>query len=241
MLRQRVLAPFLLLIFVLAVDATAATEGAAPSTGAPQSSPSDINARFLDPNLDTTAQAQSFEDAGREVYARRADVVRELQLKPGMAIADIGAGSGFYSELMAKEVGARGKVYAQEISPRWIEFLNRKVQADGLKQVVVVVGSERSVMLPDNSIDIAFTSDVYHHFEHVQETLASIRRALRPGGRLVILDYERIPGVTPPSRVEHLRLGKAEAISEVTANGFTLEREPAIGLKENYFVVFRRN
>jgi predicted methyltransferase len=223
----------------LALAAGVGGAGEAATTSAPGANPG-INAPFLDPKMDPAPRAQSFEDEGREVFARRADVVRELDLKPGMAIADIGAGSGFYSELFAKQVGPTGKVYAQEIAPRWIDYLNARVKADGLSQIVVVTGSERSVMLPDNSIDIAFTSDVYHHFEYPPETLASIHRALRPGGRLVVLDYDRIPGVTPPGRMSHLRVGKAEAIAEIMANGFTLEREPALGLKENYFVVFRR-
>ena len=199
-----------------------------------------INARFLDPNMEAQPLAQSFEDAGREVYARRADVIRELGLAPGMAIADIGAGSGFYAELMARAVGPSGKLYAQELAPRWIDYLSAKAKATGLTQMVVVKGDERTVNLPENSIDIAFCSDVYHHFEYPRETLASIHRALRPGGALVVLDYDRIEGVTPPSRMAHLRLGKREAIAEIVANGFTLEREPALGLKENYLVIFRR-
>ncbi len=199
-----------------------------------------INARFVDPNLDTNRAAAGFEDENREVFARRHDVLDALNLSPGMVVADIGAGSGFYTELMAAEVGPAGYVYAVEIAPKWIEYLNEKISAEGLDNVVVVLSGERSVGLPDDSIDLVFASDTYHHFEFPQSTLASIYRALKSGGRWVILDYDRIPGITPPGRLNHLRLGKNEAIAEIEAAGFTLEQEMDLDFEENYMAIFRR-
>jgi predicted methyltransferase len=199
-----------------------------------------INEPYLDPNMNPTEVARGFESEGREVYRRRDDVLAVLDLQPGMAVADVGAGSGFYAELMADAVGSSGRVYAVEISPQWIKYLRQKFSAEGLAQVVVVEGTERSIMLPAGSLDLAFASDTYHYFEYPDDTLASIYRALKPGGRWVVLDYDRIPGVTPPSRMEHLRLGKAEAIREIVAAGFALERVVDIGLMDNYLVIFRR-
>jgi predicted methyltransferase len=228
----------------LALAGCGAPEDPAPTADtAPPAAASEegINQRYLDPEMNAEEVAQGFEDEGREVYARRVDVVAALDLQPGMAVADIGAGSGFYVELMAADVGPTGKVYAVEISPRWIEYLNRKVTTQGLSQVTVVEGGERSVNLPPNSVDLAFASDTYHHFEYPQETLASIRQALRPGGRWVVLDYDEVPGVTPPGRMEHLRLGKVEAIAEIVAAGFKLERVVDLGLRENYLAIFNRD
>ncbi len=199
-----------------------------------------INARFVDSDLDTTRAARGFESENREVYALRNDVLDALALSSGMAVADIGAGSGFYTELMAAEVGPEGSVYAVEIAPNWIEYLNEKVSAEGLDNITVVLGGERSVELSDGSIDLAFASDTYHHFEFPQSSLASIYRALKPGGRWVVLDYDRIPGVTPPNRMNHLRLGKAESIAEIEAAGFTLEQDVDLGFEENYLAIFRR-
>ena len=199
-----------------------------------------VNDRFLSPDLDAAAQADGFESDRREVFLRRHEVVEALELEPGMVVADVGAGSGFYTALMAGEVGPSGKVYAVEIAPNWVAFLNKKVRDEGLSQVSVVVGTDRSVELPAASVDLVFSSDTYHHFEFPRTTLASIYQALKPGGRWVVLDYDRIPGVTPASRMEHLRLGKAEAVEEMEAAGFTLARIVDIDFEENYLAVFRR-
>ncbi len=199
-----------------------------------------VNDRFLSPDLDAAAQADGFESDSREVFVRRHDVIEALGLKQGMVVADVGAGSGFYTTLMAGEVGPTGRVYAVEIAPSWVEFLSEKVQEEGLTQVTVVVGTERSVELPATSVDLVFSSDSYHHFEFPQTTLASIYQALKPGGQWVVLDYDRIPGVTPPSRMDHLRLGKAEAVEEIEAAGFTLEKFVDLDFVENYIAIFRR-
>jgi predicted methyltransferase len=199
-----------------------------------------INERFVDPGLDTTRAAQGFENENREVYARRHDVLEALNLAPGMVVADVGAGSGFYTELMAAEVGPNGVVYAVEIAPNWIQYLNELATSNDLDNVVVIRGGERSVGLPDDSVDLVFASDTYHHFEYPQSSLASIRQALKPGGRWVVLDYDRIPGVTPPNRMNHLRIGKAEAIAEIEAAGFILEQDIDLNFAENYLAIFRR-
>jgi SAM-dependent methyltransferase len=197
-----------------------------------------INERYLDPSMDADEVAQGFEDEGREVYERRMDVLAVLDLQPGMAIADIGAGSGFYADLMLPKIGTSGHIYLVEISERWLDYLREKFAAS--EQVSVVEGSEREVMLPANSVDLVFASDTYHHFEYPAETLASIHRALRPGGRFVILDYDRIPGVTPGGRMNHLRLGKVEAIREIVAEGFQLERDVDLNFRENYLAIFSK-
>ena len=210
------------------------------AVGQEQSVREGVNERFIDPDLDTTRAAAGFESENREVYSRRHDVLDALDLSPGMAVADVGAGSGFYTELMAAAVGPDGKVYTVEIAPSWIEYLNEMVSAEGLDNVTVVLRGERSVELPDDSIDLVFASDTYHHFEFPQSSLASIYRALRPGGRWVVLDYDRIPGVTSPGRMDHLRVGKVEAIAEIEAAGFTLEQDVDLDFDENYLAIFRR-
>ena len=200
----------------------------------------DINERFRSADLDTAAVAARFESADREAFARRHDVVAALGLEPGMAVADVGAGSGFYAELMAAAVGPTGTVYAVEIAPNWIEFLTGKFAAEGLDNVRVVRGSGESVELPAASVDLVFSSDTYHHFEDPPVILASIHRALKAGGRWVVLDYDRIPGVTPPGRMAHLRVGKAGAVEEILSAGFSLEREVDLDLADSYLAIFGR-
>ena len=98
-----------------------------------------------------------------------------------------------------------------------------------------------SAAIPKNSVDVVFVCDTYHHFEYPEAMLASLHEALRPGGRLVVVDFERIPGETPDWVLEHVRAGKAVFRSEIEAAGFVLVREADIaGLSENYVLQFRR-
>jgi predicted methyltransferase len=106
-----------------------------------------------------------------------------------------------------------------------------------MRNVSAVVGNGTEVGLPDASVDLAYLSDVYHHFEHPAETLASIRKALKPQGRMVVIDYQRIPGKTPKARFEHVRIDKRGAIQEIEAAGFKLVEDKKL-MRENYFLVF---
>ena len=184
--------------------------------------------------------AARFESAEREAFARRHDVVAALGLRPGMAVADVGAGSGFYAALMAGAVGDAGTVYAVEIAPNWIDYLTGKFAAEELDNARVVRGTAASVELPDASVDLVFSSDTYHHFEDPPIILGSIHRALKPGGRWVVMDYDKVPGVTPPFLMEHLRIGKTEAVEEIESAGFTLEREVDLDLEQSYLAIFQR-
>ena len=199
-----------------------------------------VNERFLSSDLDTAAMAARFESEGREAFDRRHSVIAALRLRPGMAVADVGAGSGFYAALMARAVGPAGAVYAVEIAPNWIEHLREKFAAERFDNVRVVQSTADSVELPAGSLDLIFSSDTYHHFEDPPLILGSIQRALKPGGRWVVMDFDRVPGVTPPGLMEHLRIGRAGAIDEMRAAGFRLEREADIGLQQSYLAVFQR-
>ena len=199
-----------------------------------------VNERFLSTELDTAAMAARFESEGREAFARRHSVIAALGLRPGMAVADVGAGSGFYAALMARAVGPAGTVHAVEIAPNWVAHLTEKFASEGLGNVRVVQSTADSVELPEASVDVVFSSDTYHHFENPPLILGSIYRALKPGGRWVVLDFDRVPGVTPAGLMEHLRTGKAGAIEENLAAGFRLEREADIGLEQSYMAVFQR-
>ena len=199
-----------------------------------------VNERFLSRELDTAGMAARFESEGREAFARRHSVIAALRLRPGMAVADVGAGSGFYAALMAASVGPAGTVYAVEIAPNWIEHLTKKFAAEGLDNVHVVQSTADSVNLPEGSLDLIFSSDTYHHFEDPPQILGSIYRALKPGGRWVVLDFDRVPGVTPPGLMEHLRTGRAGAVEEMQAAGFRLVRDADIGLEQSYLAIFQR-
>lgn len=116
-----------------------------------------------------------------------------------------------------------------------------RATAEGWRNVELVAGSERGVELPARSVDVVFLCDTYHHFEYPQSTLASIRRALRPGGLLVVVDFERIEGVGSAWLLEHVRAGKETFRAEIEQAGFRFLDEPEEpGLEENDLLRFRR-
>ena len=207
----------------------------------PESVKPGINKNFLDPNLNIKEWFGRFEVESREVYHCRDKVVEAVELEPGLAVADIGSGTGLYMEPFAKAVGDAGKVYAVDISKVFVENLKKRAEELRLSQVEAVLCAEDSVKLAKRSIDVAFVCDTYHHFEYPAATLASIHEALRPGGRLIIIDFERIPGVTREWLLNHVRAGKEVFASEIKAAGFEQVKEVKIeGFKENYFLVFKK-
>ncbi len=189
-----------------------------------------INDRYLAPDLKITEWVERFEGESREVFAHRHRITAALDLKPGQAVADVGAGTGLYVPFLAERVGKSGKVYAVDISRPFIEHITRKAKENGLSQVTAVLGTERSIELPANSADMIFTSDAYHHFVHYQDMLASMRKALKPGGQLIVIDYDiEAPGMEP-SIIEHVGRKKGEFRRQIEAGGFRFSQD--ITLKE---------
>jgi SAM-dependent methyltransferase len=218
-----------------------ASAPAAAAAGRPTGLPKDINAPFLASDFAIDEWVERFEGESRAVFARRVEIVEALELAPGSAIADIGAGTGFFTALFDRAVGKSGRVYAVEISPGFLAHLRERATREGLVSVEVVEGSERSVELPPASIDVAFVCDVYHHFEHPGATLASLRRALRPGGTLVLIDFERIPGITSEYLLQHVRAGREVFSDEIVRAGFRVRDEIELdGLEDNYILRFTR-
>jgi len=215
-----------LVLAFLALPLAAAEQGANPAINKPY---------VVDP--DVVRWNRSFENERREVYMKRDAIVAAAGVKPGMTVADIGAGTGLFTMLFADAVKPNGKVVAVDISPAFVEYIQSTAKKRRVKNVSAVVANGTDVGLPDASVDLAYLSDVYHHFEHPAETLASIRKALKPGGRMVVIDYERIPGRTPQARIEHVRVDKQQAISEIEAAGFKLLEEKKL-MRENYYLVF---
>jgi len=222
--------------------ALAGGSSCAARSGAPANQPADINAVFLDENLDVGKFIERFEGESRAVYAQRRAIVESLNLSPGDAAADIGAGTGFFSLLIAESVGSEGRAYAVEISPRFLDHLRSRKAERALENLEVVEATARSVALPAASIDLAFLCDVYHHFEHPEDSLASLREAIRPGGELVLIEFHRIPGVTTEFIFNHVRAGREVFQAEIEAAGFRLVEEIEIeGLDDNYVLRFERS
>jgi predicted methyltransferase len=198
-----------------------------------------INDSFKDP--DVKKYIGTFEGESREIYTQRKAIAAACKLKPGLAVADIGAGTGLFTRLFASEVGERGKVYAVDIAPKFLAHIDKTCKEDKITNVKTVRCSQTSCELPAGSIDVAFVCDTYHHFEFPFRTLASIHKALRPGGRLIVVDFHRIPGKTRKWLLDHVRAGQDVVIKEIVQSGFKLAgEEKDLGLKENYFLRFDR-
>lgn len=200
-----------------------------------------INDKFLDPTLDIDEWLGRFEIESREVYAAREHVLKSCEIKPGFRVADVGAGTGFYSRLFANAVSDEGWVFSVDISPRFLEHINRKAREDGIHNISGVLGTDRTIALPPNSVDLVFICDTYHHFEFPELTLASIRKALKPGGMLVVIDFERIPGKSREFILGHVRGGKEVFRGEIVDAGFRVIDEIKVpGFEENYLLRFRK-
>lgn len=218
---------------VIVFVAAYAMAGAAYAAGADPA----INQPYADPDYQTWVER--FERPGREVYDQRDAILAATGIRPGMTVADVGAGTGLYTRLFAKAVGPKGKVYAVDVSKKFIDNILRTAREQGLNSVEGIVNTQTDTKLPANSVDLVFLSDTYHHFEHPRPIMASIHRALKPGGTLVVIDFRREPGKSSQWVLEHTRLGKDEARREIEAAGFELIEDRDL-LKENYFLTFKR-
>ena len=194
-----------------------------------------INQHYQNPDYEHWVKI--FERPGREVYDQREAIVQQLDLQPGMRIADVGAGTGLFTRLFAKQVGEKGRVYAVDISSTFIENIERTAQAQGLFNVSGIVSTQQDAKLPAKSVDLVFVCDTYHHFEYPQSMLASIYRALHKNGQLVIIDFRKQPGVSSGWVMSHVRANKEDVIKEVETAGFKLIEQPEL-LRDNFFLKF---
>jgi precorrin-6B methylase 2 len=173
----------------------------------------------------------------REKEERGDLLLRELALKPGQDVADIGAGTGYYSRRMAPLVSPRGTVYAVDVQPEMLKMLEEGAKRAGLANIKPVRGSDTRVNLADASIDLAILVDVYHELEFPREVTASIVRALRPGGRLVLVEY-RAEDPRVPIKALH-KMSEAQVRKELASEQLTWERT-APTLPWQHVVIFRK-
>ena len=156
-----------------------------------------------------------------------------------MNVADVGAGSGLFTRLFAAEVAPGGTVYATDIAENFLKHIAETCKEDGIKNVKTVLAKTDTSGLAPDSVDVIFLCDVYHHFEFPQKTLASLRAALKPGGRLIVVDYRREKGKTPDWLMKHIRAGQDVVTGEIESAGFKLKHEEKF-LKDNYMIEFVR-
>ena len=157
----------------------------------------------------------------RETEENTSLLLKNLAVKSDMVIADIGAGSGYHSALLSKMVGT-GKVFAVDVEPEMIIYLNERIKQEKLSRIVPVLSTEQEVSLPENTVDIMLLVDVYHEFSYPYEMALSMRAALKSGGKLVLVEF-RSEDPTVPIKTIH-KMSKAQAVKEFKAAGFALDK-----------------
>lgn len=184
---------------------------------------------------DAKAYIAMLEDPARDAYQKPHDVLMALDLKEGETVADIGAGSGYFALRLAAHVGGKGTVWAVDIDPEMIRHLNRRVREKGAWNVRTVLAPPDDPLLPDASVDRFFICDTWHHIENQAGYLALMKRMLRPGGQVIMIDFHKkdLPLGPPLS----MKIAREDLIRQMEAAGFRLAREHTF-LPYQYFLVF---
>ena len=184
---------------------------------------------------DPKAYIGALEDPKRDAYQKPHEVIHALNLKSGEVIADIGAGSGYFTFHLARHVGDKGKVYAVDVSPDMILHINRRIRELKANNIVTLLADPDDPLLPDRSVNRFFFSDSWHHIENQSKYLSLMKRMLKPGGEIVMIDFHKkeFP-VGPPMQ---MKIAREDLIKQLDGNGYRLTKEHSF-LPYQYFLVF---
>jgi ubiquinone/menaquinone biosynthesis C-methylase UbiE len=200
-----------------------------------QSAPSPHEAHRL--HGDAAAYIAALEDPARDAWQKPHEVIDALRLREGEQVADIGAGSGYFALRFARHVGPSGRVYAVDISKEMLAHLEAQAKAASASNVRAVLAPPDDPLLPDASIDRVFFCDVWHHVDDQAGYLEKLKKALRPDGQVVMIDFHKrdLP-VGPPAS---MKIAREDLVAQMQAHGFRLATEHTF-LPYQYFLVFTR-
>jgi predicted methyltransferase len=187
--------------------------------------------RFDDP----VQWSKVFDDPARAAWQKPEELVAALHLQPGQRVADLGAGTGYFSRLLSTAVGADGAVFAVELEPNLVTHLRDRAEREGTRNVVPVLASAGDSRLPAGLIDVVLIVDSYHHIDDRIVYFQGLRHTLRPTGRVAIVDWHKRPLPVGPE-MKH-KLARETVVDEMTAAGYRLVDEPTV-LPYQYFLVF---
>ncbi len=173
----------------------------------------------------------------RDDWQKPVEVVDALALQPGLDLADIGAGSGYFSVPLAKRVAPNGKLYAVDVQQDLLDHLAERSKSEALPNLVPVLGKFDDPALADASVDLIFICDVVHHIENRPAYYAKLAQALRPDGRLAIVDFYKRDQPVGPSM--EMKIAKSAMIAELEQAGFRLSGQHDF-LPYQYFLIFTR-
>ncbi len=186
--------------------------------------------------------ARKLDNPDRVARQKPAELLEALKITEGDIVADIGTGVGFMLPYLVDAVGPGGTVWAEDIQDDFLSKVNEKIKSNGWSNVKTVKGAQKDVKLSASSLDLAFILDVYHHLNYPEETMATVYKAVKPGGRLVVVDFYRSrehSRMSKERRLNHIRLDRDGFASEIEAVGFRLERH-FDHLPHQYALVFRK-
>lgn len=184
---------------------------------------------------DPAAYIGALEDPKRDAYQKPREVLTALALKAGETIADIGAGSGYFTFRLAHRVGAKGKIYAVDVSPEMILHINRRIRDLKANNVIAILADPDDPLLPDRSVNRFFFCDSWHHIDNQTKYLALMKKLLKPGGQVVMVDFHKKESpVGPPIAT---RVAREDLIKQLESHGYRLATEQTF-LPYQYFLVF---
>lgn len=178
-----------------------------------------------------------FDDPARDAWQKPDEVVAALELAAGEAVADIGAGTGYFEKRLSTAVGPSGAVFAVEVEPNLVAHLRERAEREGTTNVVPVLASTDEPRLAPRSVDAVLFADAYHHVDGRRGYLERLKRALRSGARVVVIEWKAGKQPVGPKEEDH-KLARDQVVREMTQAGFTLVAEPAV-LPHQYVLVFR--
>ncbi len=185
---------------------------------------------------DLSGYIKSQEEPGRAAWQKPDEVLRALALEPGQTACDIGAGPGYFSLRLARVLGERGHVFAVDVEPAMLEALRQRLRDAGARNVTPVLAQPDDALLPDGTCDLVLIVDTYHHFPDPPAYLRGLLRLLRPGGRVVNIDFHKreTPHGPPVAR----RVSREDFLEQAGLAGYVLAQEHDF-LPYQYFVVLR--
>ena len=184
---------------------------------------------------DPKAYIAMLENPQREAEQKPEEVIAALDLKAGETLADIGAGSGYFTFRFARKVGDSGRVYAVDINSDMILYMNRHIRDKKVRNVTTILSAPDDPLVPDVPVNRFFVCNTWHHVQSRPRYIALMKKMLKPGGQIVVVDYKKkqLPVGPPPE----MKLAKREVIAELEAGGFKLAKEHDF-LPYQYFLVF---
>lgn len=199
-----------------------------------------VNAGYQTPEQ-RRSMAANLDNPGRDRTQKPGELVRMMGVQPGMTVADVGTGPGYMLPYLSRAVGPAGHVFGEDFFDDFLAAARQHAAAQKLANVEFVKGSASDPHLPATRFDEILVLDAYHHFDHPEEMLAALHKALKDSGKLIVVEYYKRPEALNGRAVTHIRLDMPDLIKEIESNHFRLVREEETIPREQYMLTLEKN